>query len=43
MYGSGEVRGKYGVDRVTLADDYTAEEQTLALVDSTDGLGEICK
>lgn len=42
-YGSGEVRGAYGVDRVTLADDYTAEEQTLALVDSTDGLGEICK
>ena len=43
MYGSGEVRGTYGVDRVTLADDYTSEEQTLALVDSTDGLGEICK
>ena len=42
-YGSGEVRGTYGVDRVTLADDYTAEEQTLAFVDSTDGLGEICK
>ncbi len=42
-YGSGEVRGTYGVDRVTLADDYTAEEQTLALVDSTDGLGEICE
>ena len=42
-YGSGEVRGTYGVDRVTLADDYTVEGQTLALVDSTDGLGEICK
>ncbi len=43
VYGSGEVRGTYGVDTVTLASDFTVEGQTLALVDATDGLGEICK
>jgi len=41
VYGSGPVRGKYGVDDVTLADDYTVSEQTFAQVDSTDGLGEV--
>lgn len=43
QYGSGPVQGKYGVDQVTLADDYTSDKQTLALVDSTDGLGQVCK
>ena len=32
MYGSGPVTGTFGVDTVTLAEDYTVEEQTLAFV-----------
>lgn len=41
VYGSGPVTGKYGVDSVTLADDYTVPEQTFAQVDATDGLGQV--
>jgi len=40
-YGSGPVTGTYGVDTVTLAEDATVAAQTFALVDSTDGLGEM--
>ena len=43
MYGSGAVSGSYGVDTVTLADDFTVTEHTFAQVDSTDGLGQVCK
>jgi len=39
MYGSGPVSGTYGVDDVTLADDYTSMGQTFALAEHTDGLG----
>jgi hypothetical protein len=39
-YGSGNVAGKFSVDTITLADDYTVKDQTFAQVDSTDGLGE---
>lgn len=39
MYGSGPVTGTFGVDTVTLAEDYTVEEQTLAFVNKTTGLG----
>lgn len=41
QYGSGPVSGTYGVDKVTLADDFTSEKQTFAMVDSTDGLGAV--
>jgi cathepsin D len=41
VYGSGAVQGKYGTDKVTLAEDYTSEAQTFAQVDSTDGLGAV--
>lgn len=41
VYGSGAVKGKYGTDKVTLAEDYTSEGQTFAQVDSTDGLGQV--
>jgi len=41
QYGSGPVSGTYGVDKVTLADDFTQEKQTFAQVDSTDGLGAV--
>ncbi|EJK62055.1 hypothetical protein THAOC_17352 [Thalassiosira oceanica] len=40
-YGSGPVSGKFAEDTVTLGDDYTAEGQTFAVVDSTDGLGVV--
>jgi len=40
-YGSGVVTGKFGMDKITVADDYTVEDQTFAQVDSTDGLGVI--
>ena len=43
MYGSGPVSGKFGVETVTVGDDYTAKDQTFAMVDETDGLGEVCK
>lgn len=41
VYGSGPVNGKFGVETVTIADDYTATGQTFAIVDSTDGLGDV--
>jgi len=41
MYGSGPVSGKFGVETVTIGDDYTAKDQTFAMVDTTDGLGEV--
>jgi len=41
MYGSGPVSGTYGVDDVTLADDYTSAGQTFALAEHTDGLGRL--
>jgi len=41
VYGSGPVSGKFGMDTVTLANDFTVEGQTFAAVDSTDGLGMI--
>ncbi|KAL3810702.1 hypothetical protein ACHAXA_004648 [Cyclostephanos tholiformis] len=40
-YGSGPVSGTYGVDVVTLADDYTSTSQTFALAEHTDGLGTV--
>mmetsp|Transcript_40046 Transcript_40046/g.86360 ORF Transcript_40046/g.86360 Transcript_40046/m.86360 type:complete len:447 (+) Transcript_40046:74-1414(+) len=40
-YGSGDVSGKFGLDTVTVAEDCTVEGQTFALVDSTDGLGDV--
>jgi hypothetical protein len=43
QYGSGPVSGTYGVDVVTLADDYTSTGQTLALAEHTDGLGRVCE
>eukprot|EP00584_Thalassiosira_punctigera_P005285 CAMPEP_0172539184 /NCGR_PEP_ID=MMETSP1067-20121228/10441_1 /TAXON_ID=265564 ORGANISM="Thalassiosira punctigera, Strain Tpunct2005C2" /NCGR_SAMPLE_ID=MMETSP1067 /ASSEMBLY_ACC=CAM_ASM_000444 /LENGTH=445 /DNA_ID=CAMNT_0013324829 /DNA_START=87 /DNA_END=1424 /DNA_ORIENTATION=- len=43
VYGSGAVRGKFGVDTITVAEDYTVEGQTFARVDSTDGLGKVYK
>jgi hypothetical protein len=42
-YGSGPVSGTYGIDVVTLADDYTSTSQTFALAEHTDGLGNICE
>jgi len=42
-YGSGDVFGKFGVDTVTVAKGYTVANQTFALVDSTDGLGDVYK
>jgi len=41
QYGSGPVQGKYGTDVVTLAEDYSVEGQTFAMVDSTEGLGAV--
>lgn len=38
QYGSGLVLGTFGVDTVTLADDYVLEDQTFATVYSTGGL-----
>lgn len=43
VYGSGAVRGSYGVDTVTLANNFTVEGQTFAFVNSTEGLGEVCE
>ena len=43
QYGSGPVSGTYGVDVVTLADDYTSTGQTFALAEHTDGLGRVCE
>jgi len=40
-YGSGKVEGTYGVDKVTIGDDDTVEEQTFAFVDTTEGLGTL--
>ncbi len=42
-YGSGPVSGTYGIDVVTLADDYTSMSQTFALAEHTDGLGNVCE
>jgi hypothetical protein len=41
IYGSGPVHGKFGVEKVTLAENYTVEQQTFAVVASTDGLGKV--
>ena len=41
-YGSGIVAGAYGVDKVTLAADYTVKNQTFAYVDNTDAL-KVCE
>mmetsp|Transcript_27263 Transcript_27263/g.47258 ORF Transcript_27263/g.47258 Transcript_27263/m.47258 type:complete len:439 (+) Transcript_27263:113-1429(+) len=41
VYGSGAVTGKFGVETITVADDYTVEGQTFAQVDSTKGLGKV--
>ncbi|KAL7532135.1 hypothetical protein ACHAWF_004021 [Thalassiosira exigua] len=41
IYGSGPVHGKFGVEKVTLAGDYTVDQQTFAIVASTDGLGKV--
>lgn len=43
QYGSGPVEGKYSTDTVRIADDYVIEGQTFAQVESTEGLGEVCK
>ena len=43
VYGSGSVTGTFGVDRVTVGDDYSVEDQTFATVVSTDGLGQLCE
>lgn len=43
MYGSGAVSGKFIEETITLAEDYTVEGQTIAIVDSTDGLGPVYK
>lgn len=43
QYGSGPVSGVFGVDKVTLADDYTVDKQTFAMADTTDGLGQVCE
>ncbi len=43
QYGSGPVSGKYAVDDLELAVDFKVEGQTFAVVDGTDGLGELCK
>ena len=43
QYGSGPVEGKYSTDTVKIADDYVVEGQTFAQVESTDGLGDVCK
>lgn len=43
MYGSGPVQGKYSTDTVRVADDYVIEGQTFAQVESTEGLGDVCK
>lgn len=40
-YGSGPVKGTFGVDTISVADDYTVEGQTFAQVDTTDGLGAV--
>jgi hypothetical protein len=40
-YGSGPVSGKYGVETVTIANDYVVTGQTFAAVDGTNGLGEM--
>jgi hypothetical protein len=42
-YGSGPVEGKYSTDTVKIADDFVVEAQTFAQVESTEGLGEVCK
>lgn len=42
-YGSGKVSGKFGTETITIGDDYTVEEQTFAMVWSTDGLGDVCE
>lgn len=42
-YGSGPVMGKYSTDTVKIANDYVVEGQTFAQVESTEGLGEVCK
>mmetsp|Transcript_25018 Transcript_25018/g.51673 ORF Transcript_25018/g.51673 Transcript_25018/m.51673 type:complete len:482 (+) Transcript_25018:151-1596(+) len=41
QYGSGPVSGKYAVESVELAVDFKVEGQTFAVVDGTDGLGEL--
>lgn len=41
QYGSGPVAGKFGVETVTVGQDFTATDQTFAIVDSTDGLGDV--
>lgn len=41
VYGSGAVQGTFALETVTLASDYTVEGQTFAIVDSTDGLGQV--
>ena len=43
QYGSGPVEGKYSTDTVEIAEDYVVEGQTFAQVESTDGLGDVCK
>ena len=43
QYGSGPVQGKYSEDTVRIADDYKVEGQTFAQVESTVGLGDVCK
>ena len=43
QYGSGLVLGTFGVDTVTLADDYVLEDQTFATVYSTGGLKAVCE
>eukprot|EP00584_Thalassiosira_punctigera_P008969 CAMPEP_0172527268 /NCGR_PEP_ID=MMETSP1067-20121228/1999_1 /TAXON_ID=265564 ORGANISM="Thalassiosira punctigera, Strain Tpunct2005C2" /NCGR_SAMPLE_ID=MMETSP1067 /ASSEMBLY_ACC=CAM_ASM_000444 /LENGTH=448 /DNA_ID=CAMNT_0013310977 /DNA_START=13 /DNA_END=1359 /DNA_ORIENTATION=- len=42
-YGSGKVKGKFVRDTVTVAEDYTVDDQTFAVVDSTDGLKDVYK
>jgi len=41
VYGSGAVSGTFGLETVTVGDDYTVEGQTFSMVDSTDGLGDV--
>jgi len=41
VYGSGAVNGKFGVEKITVGEDYTVDAQTFAEVSSTDGLGQV--
>ncbi len=41
MYSIGAVTGKFGMDAITIVEDITVADQTLAQVDSTQGLRRV--